>query len=81
MVLALAMCVIVISSAVIMVFLLPREPSPSHSGEMVLKIGFLQKVDSINPMMGMTDASRFFYSLVYDSLFSVDSDLDPVIGE
>ena len=48
------------------------------SADSVLRVGFLQKVDSLNPYVGLTDASRFFYSLVYDSLFSYDGDLEPV---
>lgn len=46
--------------------------------ESVLKIGFLQNVDSLNPFIGLTDASRVFYGLVYDSLFSVGNDLETV---
>jgi peptide/nickel transport system substrate-binding protein len=48
------------------------------SSESVLRVGFMQKVDSLNPMIGLTDASRFFYSLVYDSLFSYGNDLEAV---
>jgi peptide/nickel transport system substrate-binding protein len=48
------------------------------SPESVLRVGFMQKVDSLNPMIGLTDASRFFYSLVYDSLFSYGNDLEAV---
>ena len=44
----------------------------------VLRIGFIQKVDSLNPLLGLTDASRFFYGLVYDSLFSYGNDLEVV---
>ncbi len=62
-------------------------PAPAEAGDArasaaaadsVLRVGFLQRVDSLNPNIGFTDASRFFYSLVYDSLFSYDGDLQPV---
>jgi peptide/nickel transport system substrate-binding protein len=42
--------------------------------ETVLRIGFMQKVDSLNPNMGLTDAAHVFYGLVYDSLQSVGGD-------
>lgn len=38
----------------------------------------MESVDSLNPFVGLTDTSRFFYSLVYDSLFSVGNDLETV---
>jgi len=46
--------------------------------ESVLRIGTMEGVDSLNPFLGLTDTSRFFYSLVYDSLFSVGNDLETV---
>jgi len=42
-----------------------------------LRIGFLQSLDSLNPYVGLSDASHFFYSLVYDCLTTVDEDLNP----
>ncbi|MEW5748753.1 MAG: ABC transporter substrate-binding protein [Candidatus Thermoplasmatota archaeon] len=53
-------------------------PASSAWTGSVLRMGFMEKVDSLNPMIGMTDASRFFYSLVYDSLFSYGNDLETV---
>jgi len=40
-----------------------------------LKIGFMQKIDSLSPYLGLTDAAYVFYGLVYDSLHSVDDNL------
>jgi peptide/nickel transport system substrate-binding protein len=45
--------------------------------ESVLRIGFMENVDSLNPFIGFTDVSRLFYSLIYDSLTTVDEDLNP----
>ncbi|MGB2826488.1 MAG: ABC transporter substrate-binding protein [Thermoplasmata archaeon] len=39
------------------------------------KIGYMQKVDSMNPNVGLVDAAYVFYGLVYDSLQCVDEDL------
>ncbi|HIH02040.1 TPA: hypothetical protein HA259_08260, partial [Thermoplasmata archaeon] len=43
--------------------------------ETVLRLGVMQKVDSLNPFIGMTDTSRILYGLLYDSLQAVGSDL------
>ncbi len=43
--------------------------------EVTLRIGFMQKVDSLNPYVGVSDASYFFYGLVYDALTCVDKSL------
>jgi len=51
------------------------ESAPSES---VLRIGFLQKIDSLNPYIGMSDASYLFYSLVYDSLQGVGENMEPI---
>jgi peptide/nickel transport system substrate-binding protein len=40
-----------------------------------LRVGFLQKVDSLNPNVGLVDAAYIFYGLVYDTLQCVDEDL------
>lgn len=49
--------------------------SPSES---VLRIGTLQVVDTLNPFIGINDASYMFYSMVYDGLQSIGNDLGPV---
>ena len=43
----------------------------------VLRIGFIDNVDSLSPTMGLTDVSSIFYGLVYDGLTSVGSDMEP----
>ena len=46
--------------------------------QLSLSIGFLEEVDSLNPYVGLNDASHLFYSLVYDGLMGVGPDLEPV---
>jgi peptide/nickel transport system substrate-binding protein len=46
--------------------------------ETILRIGFMQKVDSLNLNMGLTDAAYVFYGLVYDALHSVGNDFETV---
>jgi len=43
----------------------------------VLKIGFLQDIDSLNPYVGLNDASYVFYGLVYDAMTVIDNDMNP----
>lgn len=42
-----------------------------------LRIGFLQKVDSMNPYVGINDAAYIFYGLVYDALEVIDNKMQP----
>lgn len=42
----------------------------------VLRVGFLQPVDSMNPMLGLNDASYIFYGLVYDNPHCIDKAMD-----
>ncbi len=42
-----------------------------------LRIGFMQKIDSLNPYIGVSDAAYVFYGLVYDTLDVIDQDLNP----
>jgi len=44
----------------------------------ILTLGTMEAVDSLNPLVGLTDISQIFYSMVYDCLQSVDEDLHPV---
>jgi len=44
----------------------------------VLRIGLTQSIDSLNPYVGLNDASYLFYSLVYDALACVGNDLEVV---
>ena len=41
---------------------------------LVLRYGFLESVDSLNPFRGLNDPSFEFYGLIYDYLFSFDQD-------
>ncbi len=43
----------------------------------VLRIGFAQRVDSLNPYMGTSDAASVLFSLVYDTLEVADAKLNP----
>jgi len=45
---------------------------------MFLDIGFLEKVDSLNPYIAMKHPSKVLLSMIYDCLFSYDEDLDVV---
>jgi len=49
------------------------------ASESVLRIGFMQKVDSMNPNVGLVDPAYVFYGLVYDTPNCVDEDLN-IIG-
>jgi len=44
--------------------------------ESVLRMGFLQKIDSLNPYVGLNDASYIFYGLVYDALTVLDNKMN-----
>lgn len=41
----------------------------------VLRMGFLDEIDSFNPYIGLNDSSHIFYGLVYDALNSVGNDM------
>ena len=43
-----------------------------------LRIGFMQKVDSLNPNVGLVDAAYVFYGLVYDTFQCIDEDMNIV---
>jgi len=49
------------------------------ASESVLRIGFMQKVDSMNPNVGLVDAAYVFYGLVYDTPNCIDEDMN-IIG-
>jgi len=42
-----------------------------------LRIGFMQKVDSLNPYVGLNDAAYIYYGLVYDSMNVIDNQMNP----
>ncbi len=49
------------------------------SEETVLRVGFMQAVDDLNPNVGLSDAAYVFYGLVYDTTHTVENDFD-IIG-
>lgn len=42
-----------------------------------LRWGMMEKIDSLNPFIGVNDNAYIFYGLVYDYLVAVDQDLKP----
>ncbi len=54
----------------------PTESAEAVGTTSTLRIGFLEKVDSLNPYIGVTDAAYVFYGLVYDALTCVDNKLN-----
>ena len=50
----------------------------SHIHDLALRIGLIESVDSLNPYVGLNLASQVFCGLLYDTLFTVDGDLNPV---
>jgi peptide/nickel transport system substrate-binding protein len=42
-----------------------------------LRIGFMQSIDSMNPYVGLNDASYIFYGLVYDAMNVIDNKMNP----
>jgi peptide/nickel transport system substrate-binding protein len=47
-------------------------------GEVVLRIGFMEKVDHLNPNCGLSETSSFFYGLLYDGLVALGPGMEPV---
>jgi peptide/nickel transport system substrate-binding protein len=43
-----------------------------------LRIGFMQSIDSMNPYVGLNDASYIFYGLVFDAMNVIDNDMQPL---
>lgn len=44
--------------------------------ETILRVGFMQQVDDLNPNVGLSDAAYVFYGLVYDTTHTVENDFD-----
>jgi len=53
---------------------IPRVQQAQAATPAVLRYGFLEAVDSLNPFRGLNDPAFEFYGLVYDYLFSFDQD-------
>ena len=52
--------------------------SQASPGSTILRMGFMDRIDALNPYIGLSETSNLFYSLVYDSLMGVGEDLNPV---
>ncbi|MEM3049915.1 MAG: ABC transporter substrate-binding protein [Thermoplasmata archaeon] len=61
----------------IVLMILSDDDAESSQEERILRIGFLDGVDSLNPFRGVNEASYTFYGLVYDCLHALDQDLRP----
>jgi peptide/nickel transport system substrate-binding protein len=49
-----------------------------EDGERVLRVGFMQAVDNLSPMLGLNDAAYVFYGLVYDYMHTIGNDFEVV---
>jgi peptide/nickel transport system substrate-binding protein len=54
----------------------PVGSAEAAPAETTLTIGSAEQLTSLNPFIGVVDIDFFFYSLVYDSLTSVDEDMN-----
>ncbi len=57
---------------------LQQSLSVHAASSVVLNIGFLETVDSLNPFRGINNPSYVLYGLLYDYLYSLDQDGNPV---
>ncbi len=75
---AVLVCATALSVPVAGVFGIVQPSEAAAADESVLRIGFMQKIDSLNPNIGLTDAAYVFYGLVYDAFHSVGNNLETV---
>jgi len=77
----LSMCAIVLCVTVLAVPIAGimgiAEDAQAAPKESILRIGFLQKIDDLNPYSGMSDAAYVFYGLVYDAMGVIDNKMQP----
>jgi len=77
----LSMCAIVLCVTILAVPIAGimgiAEDAQAAPKESILRLGFLQKIDSLNPYMGLNDAAYVFYGLVYDGLGVIDNKMQP----
>ncbi len=59
-------------AGIINVVLAQDEAADLERSDRVLRIGFMQAVDNLNPNLGLNDASYVFYGLVYDNPHCID---------
>lgn len=79
----LSLCAVIVSATVLSVpiagvFGIIQPTEAVAAEESVLRIGFMQKIDSLNPNIGLTDAAYVFYGLVYDAFHSVGDNFETV---
>jgi peptide/nickel transport system substrate-binding protein len=53
------------------------DASAAEEQDLVVTIGYMQPIDSLNPYVGLNDASYIFYGLIYDALDVIDNDMKP----
>ena len=79
---AISLCAVVLTVAVLAVPIASLvgivDDASAADEESVLKVGFMQKIDSLNPYLGLSDAAYVFYGLVYDYMQSVGNDMEAV---
>ncbi len=80
---AISLCAVILTVAVLSVpvasFLgIAGNALAAEESESVLRVGFMQKIDSLNPYLGLSDAAYVFYGLVYDYLQAVGNDMEAV---
>ncbi len=76
----LSVCAVIISATVLSIpigGLTGMLADAEAAKQSTLTIGFMQKVDSLNPYVGLNDAAYVFYGLVYDALTVIDNDMEP----
>ena len=59
----------------VFVFLIPDGEHDNRDTK--LRIGFMNKIDSLNPYVGISESAQIFYGLVYDTLTCSDQDMNP----
>jgi len=79
----LSLCAVILTTAVLSIPVagvlgIVGDTGAAEEEETVLRIGFMQTIDSLNPMIGLSDAAYVFYGLVYDALHSVGNDFETV---
>ena len=58
------------------VLISPVGESDAAPGETMLRIGFVGRLDRLNPLAALNDTDKFFASLIYDCMSGVDEDLN-----
>ena len=76
----LSVCVIILCATVLSVPIsgimgIVNNAAAAEDKTLSLKMGFMQSIDSLNPYVGLNDASYIFYGLVYDALDVIDNDM------